>query len=117
MENIKSATVMEISTKAFKQNIQNIQKIVGKDKTLIPVVKANAYGTYLNKNMELMNNFKILAVARAEEGVDIRKNGYKKEIVIIFYYFYLLINKLFVRAFTTYHLKEHWIMCSAYKSI
>lgn len=83
MENVKSATVMEINTKAFKQNIENIQKIVGKDKTLIPVVKANAYGTYLNKNIEIMNNFKILAVARAEEGVDIRKNGYKKEIVII----------------------------------
>lgn len=83
MKNFESATVMEIDTKAFKNNMQNIQKIVGKDKTLIPVVKANGYGTYINKNMELMNDFKILAVARSEEGVDLRNNGYQKEIVII----------------------------------
>ena len=83
MKNFESATVMEIDTKAFKNNMQNIQKIVGKDKTLIPVVKANGYGTYINKNMELMNDFKILAVARSEEGVDLRNNGYKKEIVMI----------------------------------
>lgn len=54
---------LEISQKAFKHNVQEVQKKIGEDITLMPVIKANAYGTYINKNLELIKDFKIVAVA------------------------------------------------------
>ena len=40
--------------KKFKKNISVIQKYVG-NKKLMPVIRANAYGTYINKNLEILN--------------------------------------------------------------
>ncbi len=75
------ATVMEVNIDKFKRNINVIKEYAGKE--LMPIVKANAYGTYLNKNIELMNEFKILGVALVDEAVSLRKNGYKNEILVI----------------------------------
>lgn len=49
----------------------------------MPVVKANAYGTYLNKDIELMNKFEMVAVAIVPEAVELRKNGYTKDIFVL----------------------------------
>ena len=48
--------VLEIDIKKFWKNIENIKKQVG-DKEIMPVIKANAYGTYLNKNLDLKSFF------------------------------------------------------------
>lgn len=74
--------ILEVSINAFEHNIEEIKKIVG-SKTLMPVMKANAYGTYLNKNLEVLNKFDIVAVANIYEALEIRKIGYKKEIFVL----------------------------------
>ena len=62
-------TIMEIDVKKFKKNINVIQKYVG-NKKLMPVIKANAYGTYINKNLEILNEFDIVAVAIVDEAIE-----------------------------------------------
>ncbi len=75
-------TVLEIKTNTFLENIEKIKKYVG-NKEIMPVVKANAYGTYINKNLEILNHFSIIAVAEVQEAIEIRKLGYEKEIMVI----------------------------------
>lgn len=75
-------TILQVSTNAFFKNINNIQSYV-KDKKLMPVIKANAYGTYINKNLDLIKNFDIVAVAMVSEGIELRKIGYKNEIFVL----------------------------------
>lgn len=75
-------TIMEIDLKAFNENIENIQKYA-KGKTLIPVIKANGYGTYINKNIECIGRFEIVAVAIVQEAIELRKLGFKNKILIL----------------------------------
>ena len=44
MENTRP-TVMEVDLEAFKYNVNQIQKYVGNDVKIMPVIKANGYGT------------------------------------------------------------------------
>ena len=75
-------TIMEVDIQKFNMNIDKIKKYVG-NKKLMPVIKANAYGTYINKNIEVINKFDIVAVAIVDEAIELRKLGYKKEIFIL----------------------------------
>ena len=67
----------------FIDNVNSIQNYVGLDKKIMPVIKANAYGTYINKDLELISQFDIVAVAIVEEALYLRELGYKKAITII----------------------------------
>lgn len=44
---INRPTVLEINERKFLSNIDKIQEYVG-SKELMPVIKANGYGTYIN---------------------------------------------------------------------
>ena len=74
---------MEIDLNAFEYNIRKIQEYVGKDVKIIPVIKANGYGTYINKCIDLINKFEIVALATIDEGKELRQLGYKNEIFIL----------------------------------
>lgn len=76
------ATVLEVSKSTFLNNIDKIKEFVG-NKEIMPVIKANAYGTYLNKDLEILNKFNIVAVALVEEAIELRELGYKKEIFVL----------------------------------
>ena len=65
---------MEVDIQKFNTNIDKIQKYVG-NKILMPVIKANAYGTYINKNLEVINKFDIVAVAIVDEAVKESNDG------------------------------------------
>ena len=80
---ISRPTVMEVDLKAFEQNIEEIKKYVGDNITLIPIIKANGYGTFINTRIEILNKFDIVAVALVDEAVSLRKIGYSKEILVI----------------------------------
>ena len=80
---ITRPTKMIIDLNAFNYNVEQIKNIVGKDVKLMPAVKANGYGTYINKINFILNQFDILALAIVDEGVDLRKQGYEKEIFIL----------------------------------
>ena len=77
------STVMQINLDAFKHNMQEIQKYVGESITLMPVIKANAYGTYINTKLEAIKNYKIVAVAIADEASYLRSIGYTGDILIL----------------------------------
>lgn len=80
---ITRPTVLEVNLENFKYNINQIQEFVGKDIKLMPVIKANGYGTYINKNKEILEMFDIVAVAITDEGVELREKGYQGEIFIL----------------------------------
>ena len=75
-------TIMEIDMDALKYNIQSIQKYIG-NKMMMPVIKANGYGTYINTRLDVINMFDIVAVALVDEAVELRRIGYNKEIFIL----------------------------------
>lgn len=77
------AANLEISLDNFKHNMKAIQEYVGSGITIMPVIKANAYGTYINKRIDIINNYEIVAVAIAEEAEVLRNDGYKGEILIL----------------------------------
>lgn len=80
---ITRPTVYEIDLNNFKHNVNKIKEYVGKNVTIMPVIKANAYGTYINKQIDVINEFDIVAVALVDEAVELRKLGYKKEIFVL----------------------------------
>ena len=76
-------TVMEIDLNNFEYNIEQIQKFVGENTKIMPVIKANGYGTYINKKIDVLNKFDIVAVAIVDEAIALRKIGYEKEIFVL----------------------------------
>ena len=76
------ATIMEVDKKKFLKNMENIQNYVGA-KSLMPVIKANGYGTCINKSLSAINNYDIVAVAVIDEAVQLRQTGYSKEIFVL----------------------------------
>jgi alanine racemase len=83
MDEITRPTVMEVNINDFFENIKQIKIFLKKDTKIMPVIKANAYGTYLNTRLDVLNEFDIVAVATVDEGLAIRKLGYEKEIFIL----------------------------------
>ncbi len=75
-------TILEVDVKEFKSNIEKIKNFAN-EKILMPVVKANAYGTYLNYKSEIMNDFEIVCVATVDEAIYMRRTGYKNDILVL----------------------------------
>ena len=73
---------MEISKDNFRYNIEQIKKYV-KDKKVMPIIKANGYGTHVNRCLELIEDFDIVGVACVSEAMDLRDLGYKGEIFVL----------------------------------
>ena len=80
---ITRPTYMEINLENLDFNIKEIKKKVGKNIEVMPVLKANGYGTHINKNLNILNKFNIVAVANVDEAIEIRKTGYKKNIFVL----------------------------------
>ena len=76
-------TVLEINLENFRHNVRIIQDYIGSNNKIMPVIKANAYGTYINKNLEILNEFDIVAVAIVDEAIELRNLGYQKEIFVL----------------------------------
>ena len=76
-------TIMEVDTNAFKHNVNLIKEIVGENIEIMPVIKANGYGTYVNKNLNLIKDFSIVATAIVDEAIEIRNVGFNNEIFVL----------------------------------
>lgn len=83
MDEITRPVFLEVNVNNFEFNINQIQNKVGKNVKIMPVIKANGYGTYINKRIDIINKFDIVAVANVDEGVFLRKNGFEKEIFVL----------------------------------
>lgn len=77
------AASLDISLDNFNHNMKIIKEYVGSDITIMPVIKANAYGTYINKRIDIINNYEIVAVAIAKEAESLRNDGYNGDILIL----------------------------------
>ena len=75
-------TIMEVDINKFKKNVNSVQKYIG-NKKIMPIIKANAYGTYINKRLDVINEFDIVGVAIIDEAIELRELGYEKEIFIL----------------------------------
>ena len=78
-----SNKIMEINIDEFKKNVAKIKEYVGKEVTIMPIIKANGYGTYINQNLELIKDFNIVGVATVEEGIFVRELGFENEIFVL----------------------------------
>lgn len=79
---MKRTSILEVSKSAFKHNINEIKKYSNKE--VMPVIKASGYGTYINRNLELIKDFNIVAVALLSEAIELREIGYKNEILTLY---------------------------------
>lgn len=80
---ITRPTVLEINLNNFEHNVKQIKEYVGNNVNIMPVIKAGAYGTYINKCIEIINKFDIVAVALVDEAIELRRLGYKNEIFVL----------------------------------
>lgn len=76
-------TIMEVNLDNFRYNINAIKAKLSSGTKIMPVIKANAYGTYINTRLDILNEFDIVAVALVGEGVKLREIGYEKEIFVL----------------------------------
>lgn len=79
---MKRTSVLEISESAFKHNINEIKKLTNKE--IMPIIKASGYGTYINRNIELIKDFNIVGVALISEAIELRELGFKNEIFTLY---------------------------------
>jgi len=63
--------MMHVDAGAVKYNLAQIQKLVGKDVLVMPVIKANAYGMGIEFFAELLKDSKFLGVADVNEAIQI----------------------------------------------
>jgi len=84
MNSIYRKTYVEINLNNLYENYQNIKKIV-KNKEIIPVVKANAYGHGVMEVVRFLVEKKInyFAVSLLEEALEIRKEFKDIDILIM----------------------------------
>ena len=83
LEKVTRPTVLEVNLDNFKYNIEQIKKFLKPETIVMPVIKADGYGTYINTRLDIINNFDIVAVAIVDEGENLRKLGYKKDIFVL----------------------------------
>lgn len=76
---------LEVNLDNIFHNINEIKKIVGSDVNIMPIIKDNAYGTYLNTKIKDLENFgiNIVGVAIIDEGIKLRELGYNGDILIL----------------------------------
>ena len=83
--NLLGSCWLEINLDIIKHNILSVRKLVGKQRKIMGVVKANGYGhdsTEVSKII-LENGADELAVARIEEAIVLRKNNIKAPILVL----------------------------------
>lgn len=83
LDEITRPTVLEVNLDNFKYNIEQIKKFLKPETRVMPVIKAEGYGTYINTRLDIINEFDIVAVAIVDEGVELRNLGYKKDIFVL----------------------------------
>ncbi len=82
-------TWVEINTKNLVHNLRQFRRLIGDDKVLMPVVKANAYGHGMVEVSKKIVQSKLadkLAVASGSEAVELRKNKINSPIIILSYW-------------------------------
>jgi alanine racemase len=80
---MKSLVWVELDSKAPEHNLRELRRCAGNNILICAVVKANAYGHGMAQMVELLTSADWFAVNSLEEGIEIRKLGVKKPILIL----------------------------------
>jgi alanine racemase len=77
----------EVDLEAIAHNVRELRRITDPGADLMAVVKANAYGHGVIEvtRKALENGADFLGVARIEEGIELRKAGFKESVLIFGY--------------------------------
>ncbi len=77
-------TRAKISLAAFRHNMKIVRSLVGKDVQIMAVVKSNAYGHGMRTIAyeAVRNGASYLAVARIDEGAELRRDGIKQPVLV-----------------------------------
>ena len=78
------STQLIVDLKKIRNNITKIKEYLGPDVVMMPIIKSFGYGTNLNCYPEILNEFKYVGVAYLDEAIELRKNGYKNNILILY---------------------------------
>ena len=84
----KPYTWIEINASALTNNLAIYKKIIGKDRILAPVIKANAYGHDMQQVARLCEQSEYadwICVALLSDALDLRSNGITKPIFVLGY--------------------------------
>lgn len=76
---------LEVNLNNVSYNIQQIKKFVGDNVTVMPVIKANAYGLGAEKLKNILEKEKIskVAVAIVDEAIKLRKAKFNMDIIVL----------------------------------
>src|SRR5512136_58585 len=76
---------VEVDLDNFIGNLKEIKRLIGPDVDFMQVVKADAYGhgAIEISNIALKNGARMLGVANADEGIQLRVGGIEAPIVIL----------------------------------
>ena len=83
LEEITRPSVLEVNLDNFKYNIKQIKKFLKPETKIMPVIKAEGYGTYINTRLNIIDKFEIVAIATVDEGENLRNLGFKKGIFVL----------------------------------
>lgn len=78
------STQLIVNLKSIINNINEIKKYLGPNIKIMPIVKSYGYGSHINYCPEILNQFDYVGVALLDEAIELRKNGYKKDILILY---------------------------------
>ena len=78
------STQLIINLSNIQHNINSIKQYLGNEVEVMPIVKANGYGTHLNYCIDILNQFNYIGVALLDEAIILKQNGYKKNIFILY---------------------------------
>ena len=57
LDKITRPSVLEVNLDNFKYNIEQIRKLLKAETKIMPVIKSEAYGTYINTRLDIINKF------------------------------------------------------------
>ncbi len=78
------STQLIVDLNSIQYNIDSIKKYLGNDVEIMPIVKANGYGTHLNYCPDILNQFNYIGVALLDEAITLKRNGYANNIFILY---------------------------------
>lgn len=78
-------SILEVNLTNFKHNYNEIKTLLNEKTEIMPIFKDNAYKTYINTQIPLLNelNINIIGVSKVSEGIAMRELGFNKEIFIL----------------------------------
>ncbi len=82
-------TWLEISKKAIERNLKEFRNLIGKDRLLMPVIKANAYGHGFLGIAQICDKNRAvdrICVVNDDEALELIKHSIKKHIMILSFY-------------------------------